>query len=77
MIENFHSTMKRDTTTLTATGHSKFVYPIISANGSQGASKTNNDLVLPSATERKNASTLREAKTGNKYFQTSQLMKKT
>ena len=75
MIENFHSTVKRDTSPMTATGHSKFVYPIISS-GSQGATKTNNGLVLPSATERKNASTLREAKTANKYFQTSQLMKK-
>ena len=75
MIENFHSTVKRDTSPMTATGHSKFVYPIISG-GSQGATKNNNGLVLPNATERKNASTLREAKTANKYFQTSQLMKK-
>ena len=75
MIENFHSTMKRDTSPLTTSGHSKFVYPIISATGSQGAAKANSFL-LPSATERKNASTLREAKTANKYFQTSQLMKK-
>lgn len=75
MIENFHSTVKRDSSPMTASGHSKFVYPIISANGSQGAVKANN-LILPSATERKNSSTLREAKTANKYFQTSQLMKK-